>query len=60
MHLFVDAIVRICYGGKIWVRGVAGGLLGVSPLAVYVCQSLRQTRRFREGTDLHLSWLRLC
>ena len=37
MHLFVNAVVGVEDGRKVWVRGVARGLLGIPPLTIYVC-----------------------
>ena len=34
MDFFVDAIVRIEDGRKVWERGVAGGLLSIPALAI--------------------------
>ena len=39
MHLHVDAVVSIEDGWEVRVRGVSRGLLGISPLAIYICES---------------------
>ena len=49
MHLFVNAIMGVVDGRKVWMRGVARGLLSVSPLAIYICHGFSKQDKGERG-----------